>query len=90
LVDKITHSFHFGPTVFIMHICKLEPRDRDTVLMQIKKNLWQLYGEFTVQGTNLETHKLINDPDPPQAAVSFLPCNIKFKKKNVELNSSVC
>jgi hypothetical protein len=51
-----------------------------------KKNLGQLYGEFTVQATNLETHKLINDPDPPQAAVSFLPCKIKLKK-DVKLNN---
>lgn len=80
LVDTITHSIHFGPTIFIMRICKLEPRDKDTVLTQIQKNLGQLYGEFTVHGTNLETHKLINDPDPPQAAVSFLPCKIKLKK----------
>jgi hypothetical protein len=39
-----------------------------------------------VQGTDLETHKLINDPDPPHAAVSFLPCKIKLKK-NAKLNN---
>lgn len=39
-----------------------------------------------MQATNLETHKLINDPDPPQAAVSFLPCKIKLKK-DVKLNN---
>lgn len=63
-----------------MHICESEPLDKDSVLTKIKKKLVQLYGEFTVQVTNLETHKLINDPDPPQAAVSFLPCKIKLKK----------
>jgi len=80
LVDTITHSFHFGPTIFIMRICESEPLGKDTVLTKIQKNFGQLYREFTVQVTNLETYKLVNDPDPPQAAVSFLPCKIKFKK----------
>jgi len=62
-----------------MRICESQPLDKDTVLTKIKQNLGQLYGEFTVQVTNLETHKLINDPDPPQASVSFLPCKIKLK-----------
>ena len=44
LVDKITHSFHCGPTIFIICICQLEPLDKDTVLTQIQKNLGQLYG----------------------------------------------
>jgi len=80
LLDTINHSFHFGPTIFIMCICESEPLDKDIVLTNIQKNLGQLYGEFTVQVTNLETHKFINDPDPPQVAVSFLPCKIKLKR----------
>jgi len=79
LLDTINHSFHFGPTIFIMCNSESQPLDKDTVLTNIPKNLGQLYGEFTVQVTNLETHKLTNDPDPPQAAVSFLPCKIKLK-----------
>jgi hypothetical protein len=48
LVDTITHSFHFGPTIFIMGICESEPLGKDTVLTKIKikkswATIWRIY-----------------------------------------------
>ena len=45
LLDTINHSFHFGPTIFIMCICESEPLDKDTVLTNIQKKILGKYME---------------------------------------------